>query len=521
MLQFNSRFLLALSTAIKKSLTDNASSTDANDNGTAEAKRKTNEVAASLLPVFRLYCVWFCTYGREIVTSGGALTAMAESLLQHLAEVFTLLCAETYNRDDLASSHYLLPEDVEAQGLEPLTPDKVPEACRCFCESDGNPKPTLASPDNRLPADGETMARILDILRCAYFLAEDIPIPLAHQVKDGWLIFEYRPCGVIGEAQQQTTFTEAPAQEPLQSNAPVAVAQVNTRTEATKAERSNSQAMNESRSDANHPEDTVINMLTPFLKPPTPNQASEAVVADETSYGMHTATANEVFGSMKPDPSPVRSISSGKFQQLPWDWFNTPRPEKGGLTASNSGRAASLSNMSPGMSPNVNGGGLPRPEDPFYTPANHPGRSASLAMTRNLSASSLSNKEDSHRAQLLESFNADRTRVSPFSEWGNNRNMPAPVGQANWNAGALGIFPNSSNHSEFSNPSSLYQGTPANGVRQAGNNASRNVDLDQAHKPSQPERMPNGTSSQGKFRMDDKRTSYDEAIFRSAYQGGK
>lgn len=518
MLQFNSRFLLALSTAIKKSLTDNASSTDANDDSTAEAKRKTNEVAASLLPIFRLYCVWFCTYGREIVTSGGAFIAMAESLLQNLADVFTLLCAETYNRDDLASSHYLLSEDVEVQGLEPLTPDKVPEACRCFCDRDGNPKPTLASPENRLPADGETMARILDILRCAYFLTEDTAIPLAHQVKDGWLIFEYRPCRISDEAQQQTTFTEAPVQEAPQSKATAIVEPVNIRTtEATEAERSNSLAINEPRSDANHPEDTVINMLTPFLKPPTPNQASEAVVADDTSYGMHTATANEVFGSMKTDPSPARSISSGKFQQLPWDWFNTPRPENGGLTASSSGRAASLSNMSPGMSPNVNGGGLPRPEDPFYTPANHPGRSAGLAMTRNLSATSLSTKEDSHRAQLLESFNADRTRVSPFSEWGNSRHTPAQAGQGNWHAGALGIFPNSSNHSEFSNPSSLYQGTPANGVRQAGNKASRNMNLNQTRKPSQPERMQNGTSSQGKFRMDDKRTSYDEAIFRSAY----
>lgn len=521
MLQFNSRFLLALSTAIKKSLTDNASSTDANVDKTGEAKRKTNEVAASLLPIFRLYCVWFCTYGREIVASGGAFTAMVESLIQNLADVFTLLCAETYNRDDLASSRYLLPEDVEMQGLEPLTPDKVPGACRCFCESDGNPKPTLANPENRLSGDGETMARILDILRCAYFLTEDTAIPLGYQVKDRWLVFEYRPCGVSNEAQQQTTFTEAPVQEVPQSKATAVVAQANKRIQATKVERSNSAAVNEPRNDVNHPEDTVINMLTPFLKPPTPNQASEIVVPDETSYGMHTATANEVFGSLKTDPSPARSISSGKFQQLPWDWFNTPRPENNGLTASHSGRAASLSNMSPGMSPNVNGGGLPRPEDPFYTPANHPGRSASLAMSRNLSATSLSTNDDTHKAQLLESFNADRTRVSPFSEWGNSRNTPAQTGQANWNTGALGIFPNSSNHSEFSNPSSLYQGTPANGVRQTSNNAPRNMNLDQARKPSQPERMQNGTSSQGKFRMDDKRTSYDEAIFRSAYQGGK
>lgn len=509
-LRFNIRFFWTICTVIAKDLETSFGVLSETTDTSQDAKM--GDVAEALLPTLRLYCVWFCSNRADIIEPEVAATSQ---LFKSLATIFSLLCTETYNRTDLASSPYLLAEDVEIRGLEPLCEDKVPQPCRCFCLDDGTLKPNLYNPEQRMGGDGEKMARILDILRCAYFLSEDAGVPLAHQVTNGLLVFEYKAqiaAGVTAGVRDATSTTVSPqsAGAPLE----------NARTTECPQQHNPPRVQNE----VGHPENTVMNMLTPFLKPPTPNQLAENSEQEESSYGMHTSTANEVFASLPADPSPARSISSAKFQQLPWDWFNAPRPENATATANSGSRAESLSHVSPGVSPNAganNVGGARRPDDPFYSPAYQQARSASMAMSRTFSAGgNAANADDQRRAQFLESFQGDHNRVSPFREWTSRMGASEQLMQASWSPGvAPAAMPNSSSVSDFSNLSSIYGGTPANALG-IESGASRGMANGFGHdrNPSYGDRI---NAQQKSLRMDDKRSNYDEAILRSAYHGNK
>ncbi|KAM3443133.1 hypothetical protein NHJ13734_002019 [Beauveria thailandica] len=553
---FNVKFFATFASVLEANLKEKVSKADdlADDDND-----KVSQLTESLLPALRIYSMWIAVsrqelFGHAAATAEGSLTGV---MMDTAARVFSLICVETYNKNNLVSCPYLLPEDLDILGFQPLNKSVVPEPCRSFCGQNGRVKPHLYSPEQRLTPQMEKLARILDILRCAYFLAEDVAVPLSCRVVEDWLLFEYQP-----SQHQPEPPAEAPALRKELVATPATINMQKRRSVQTHAqERQDSPKLSNGKQleaatappkpstvppapankdgEVGDAESTVINMLAPFLKPPTPQPQPGINENDATpSYSAQHNTTRDLHLSAhqrQVDPSPTRSISSGKFEPLPWEWFNTPRPARG----DNSPLPAA------GMSPITPGVPLGKFDDPFSVPsatsradATDAGSGGSHHFPRvhshsNIRAADMginlsggSTAEHAHRAALLHTFAAaggrppsTGARTSPFSHWGESRatggasggsrhsGLSAPPGLLTPDA-----VPHSSSAgslSQFSHPSSLYHGTP--GAPAANYNIGGHYLFQQPQQSQQP--------LQRIFQADNTTSSYDEAILRAAYEG--
>ncbi|EGX94444.1 Telomerase activating protein Est1 [Cordyceps militaris CM01] len=559
---FNIKFLATITTVLEEKLQENMS--EAADDETD----KTSGIAESLLPALRIYSMWIAVSRQELfaqpaATADGSLTG---AMMDTMARVFTLMCVETYNKENLVSCPYLLPEDLDNLGFQPLSETTVPEPCRSFCEQNGKVKPHLYSPEQRLSPQAEKLARILDILRCGYFLAEDSTVPLSCRVVENWLLFEYQP-----SQHQPEPLVEAPV--------PILRKETAATSSAIHVQKRRSVHTNpqEHRHDSPNPssgkqqevvtvlpklptappapanqdgevgdaESTVINMLAPFLKPPTPQP--HPGLREIEPLSSYAAQRNSAAGDLlnthqrQLDPSPTRSIPSGKFEPLPWEWFNTPKPVRGDNSPLS---AAGMSPITPGMP-------LGRFDDPFSVPST-PSRAAmdisatgshfprvyshgnmrAAAADMGINLSGGSTAEHAHRSALLQSFAAAAAtgvrppstsatpgaRTSPFSHWG-GENAAGAGGGGHRHSGlsappglpAPESMPHSSSAgslSQFSHPSSMYHGTPGPAVANYGIGGHYHFQQQQQQQPLR--RL---------FQADTTTSSYDEAILRAAYEG--
>jgi hypothetical protein len=489
------------------------------------------------LPLLRIYGMWLAARRQEIFAAGQALGAVLPDMVKAISKVFSLLCNDKYTQEALAPCPYLLAEDVETQGLLPLAEDKVPEACRYYCSEDGGLKPRLPSPEHRLRPFQETLARILDILRCGYFLAEDDSCPLSYQVSEQGLVFEHKPLSVQNEpAHQPMSIVNSPARE------------TKSKTKTTSHQRK----VSESRQVENDPavngtarrsfvaspetqlpreepspddaDNTVINMLTPFLRPPTPEKVqSNHQSTDESSYGMNSTTANEVFEMLHAEPPPIGSLPSGKFAPLPWAWVYTPTPHRGSDASASAYKGAFDAPVSPNVASREMSRNVSTFEDPYTNSAPQlppmpipRATSGMMASPRVASAA-----EEAHRNNLLQTFGSSSApRTSSLSQWSQNSNrLPNDMNPQSYvHRQVSNGYPTSSAMSGFSHPSSLYQGTPSNGASFGMPNGGY-VDMNRYDRNRGQESVP--ASSGRRFQMDETTSSYDAAILQAAFYGNK
>lgn len=490
-------------------------------------------VVEALLPILRVYVMWIAARRHELCSAAQTFGSAVSNMMQSLANVFTRLCAVTYNQESLASCSYLLSEDMEILGFCPLSAETVPEACRCFCLEDGQVKTYLQAPKSRMEPLQEAMARVLDILRCAYFLAEDENVPFATNVSSNQLTFSYRP---EITSQPQSTSSSTPVAPGGSANSlspratltpsrgsrapqPKQISQITSPQTENRHKQTQQQHNPANDTGIDDAENTVINMLTPFLKPPTPQPHQTTRSLEESSYGMHTATANELLAQFHKESSPNGSVPSGKFEPLPWAWFNTPKPDNGHDSLTLGGQDGFSARGSPFDSPRDSFPGGSALDDPFATPGrNYPGAFANSHLPSRGAQESSNPGDAVHRNQLLQAFAGPNvSRSSPFANWAENRNPPglsngAPASP--WTQHA----PISTATSGFSHPSSLYQGTPSNapsvglGLGQPTNEPDHHGQTRFAHP---------GQGNTRNFQMDQTTTNYNEAILQAAYHDKK
>ncbi|KAF4452250.1 Protein SMG7 [Fusarium austroafricanum] len=534
-LRINAQFILAFCSALVSELTDIVGRESRHSEDPATAK--SSLIIEALLPLLRIYGMWLAARRQEIFAAGKALGTVLPDMMKSISKVFSLLCNETYTQENLASCPYLLSEDIETQGLLPLAPDQVPQACRSYFLESGSLKPRLPSQEKRLSPFQETLARILDILRCAYFLGEDNSCPLTFHVSESGLIFEYEEVPVqIEIVTQPMSIVNSPARE-IKSKPKTATRQPNVSENrpmesrpATKDPARQSFVTSietQPPQEQSLPDDadtTVINMLAPFLRPPTPEQVQPGHGStDEASYGMHSTTANEVFGMLQAEPSPTSgSMPSGKFEPLPWAWVYTPTPHKDS-DVSASFKDAFNAAVSPHFSAHKTSRTVSTFEESLTNstpqlPAIPTPRAASGTMASPRVSSAA---EAAHRNSLLQTFaSSSAPRTSVFSQWGQNSNR-VPTETAPQSFGhnqAPNGYPTSSTLSAFSHPSSLYQGTPVNGAA-FGMSAGAYMDMNRYECNRTQDPAP--ASSGRRFQMDETTSSYDAAILQAAFYGNK
>ncbi|PON27879.1 hypothetical protein TGAM01_v203016 [Trichoderma gamsii] len=510
----------------------------------SEESQTQTSVIEALLPVLRVYGMWLAARRTEISTVADVFGAIIPEMIQNMSRIATIFSSEYYSLENLKTCPYLLPEDIQNLGFQPLNEDDLPEECRVYCDEDGDCKPyPHALEEGCGSASSERIGRIFDVLRCAYFLASDDAFPMTYKIDGNFLIFRYQPVAEKPQAQQNpeddTTSVaselEAVDREesfetkiipdalaipelaiPELEATEVAKPPVSTRQEASRLLLNEDDDIYEDSEAMNRGAETVLDVVAPFLRPLTP--------VDESSFGMHTSTANEVFGSLNTEASPTESITSGKFAPLPWAWFGTPNPHGArdpALPVSQSaqnvqnvqnGRNGQNGRRSTRHSPSASMAASHLLEDPFTTP----GRDAPENRPRNMANGVASPPNTSarrlHREQLLQAFgNGSSTpRTSSFSHWSHSSNSNSsrpPVPMATMQeSNHYPAWTNQSSISSFSHTSSLYHGTPANGLQ---------YNMQLAVDPSRVLQEPINNH----FQIDKTTSNYNNAVMRSAYQG--
>jgi hypothetical protein len=542
-LRFNAKFIHTFCKAFESELRKAVSSAEGLDHqlDTTEEVQEKTSVIESLLPVLRLYGMWLTARRNELSSMADAFGAVIPEMVQNVAKIFTLLCAEYYNLENLKSCPYLLPEDIQILGFRPLNEEQLPKHCRAYCGEDGNYKPHSQTLEGCPSQSSERIGRILDILRCAYFLANDSAFPMAYRVDGAALIFEYRQTAEQPQAQQnseqeiaqiigvspaadkeelnQATVNSLELAIPELAMPDVAETSVSDPRESSRLLLDGDSDIYEDSEVMDRATETVLDMVVPFLRPPTPMQLQPRS-PEESSYGMHTSTANDVFGSFKTEPSPTASIASGKFEPLPWAWFGTPNPHGARDTALPVNQDPHNGHRSTTHSPNASVAANNLLEDPFITPGRDISGNPSRNIANGVGSPPSTTTRRFHREQLLQAFNNSTStpRTSSFSHWSHNSNAsrpPAAVAmmQESQNYGAVPI---PSGTSTFSHPSSLYQGTPANGLQY-----NTQFTADQNHVFQNALIRETNQTVNSHFQIDKTTSNYNDAVMRSAYQGSR
>ncbi|KFA63451.1 hypothetical protein S40285_00320 [Stachybotrys chlorohalonatus IBT 40285] len=520
-LALNARFIFTLCNVMSTELVEATSKEDLD--GTAKAGSM--QIVDALLPLLRTYCMWLATCRHALFGAADSAGTQASTMMQSLAQTFTLLCDETYKHENPASCPYLLAEDLEFRGARPLDEEQVPQPCRSYSQVDGSIKPYPPAPEQRLTPPRESLARILDVLRCAYFLAEDDSVPLVHRVQGGRLVFQYQQKHLNMVARSEAAPTNGPsmnAVEPAatrQQRVPVAVqespepADIPSLQGPIAVPDVEPRQLTEVEEAAEH---TVFQMLAPFLRPPT-SEPPRILSPAHISHGAQNVALRANSSSFSAEPSPTGSVEPGKFEPLPWNWVYTPTPHTAQEQTMAEGQEAFLTHASPGLQSAGINNARHSVDDPFVSPTRASYDAQAPQDVGLASRSPSSAVEEAHRNDLLQSFvNAGpSSRRSIFSTYGTaanaSRKESEPSTFAHWRT--PGLDNPLSSASEFSHPSSLYQGTPANG---AGNRRGTAYEL-----PANQAQLPglhqgNSRSSQ----IDRVTLNYDAAVFDAAHYTG-
>ncbi|PFH56928.1 hypothetical protein XA68_15754 [Ophiocordyceps unilateralis] len=457
-LRFNALFILMLCGVIHKELREVVSEDLIGDAMEIPA------VVASLLPILRVYCVWFATHRLELIGASHAFGAVIPNMMQSMADVFTSVFAVTSTYDKLPTCLYLLSEDRELRGHHMLTGEDVPLKCRVYCDNSGNMKPEVTDSKQRLPRAEENVARAFDVLRCAYFLHEDASTPISHRhINPKRLVYEYRPDMVPLASEDVAMASSTSGQSPATRVAEPA--QLQETTTAAAAERASQSDPVPASAEEEHTEQTVISMLTPFLKPPAFTRQNHARYPSDAPYGVESTPAN---GEAYTSPASCGHSGSIALFAFPGAWDYTPKPDSEQYATFSAGKEAftrASRNNSPRDSMTTSPLG-----DPFATPGQDgAGRDARAYAPnhRNPSSGSGSAGDKTHRDRKLQAFlGATSPRTPSLVQPGASK---GPSRQS-LGAGSSSRAPHSiqsfltPGSVDFSHPSSLYIGTPANGI---------------------------------------------------------
>jgi hypothetical protein len=353
-LRLNARFVHVLSRVLKSELdrilSQTSSSVQGNSSTPGDPSNKRPEelspVVESILPLLRIYSSWVVGKRDDIVRAEDTLEPYIKDMYRSLTKAMTSLCM-AYQGQTLAIVKYLLPEDEEAMGLLTLDDNYLPPGCRLNYDDDLHQvKPAFGQCGGpRLDATGEMNGRVLNILQCGYFLANDDKFPFICQASGGNLTFSFVEDGLlpVKASAQDDAVPDSPAA--LSSTGPPAndEASVHSQVDSPQSSQFDALSPKTTISFGREQEDfmvenSVFHMLSDLLEPPEAQPKS----ATQTSSAPPRPLA-PVAGNGGDEPQRVSSPPGGVSAQkpiptLPWNYFYQTAPADGGFQSQGRGQ---------------------------------------------------------------------------------------------------------------------------------------------------------------------------------------
>ncbi|KAI1777943.1 hypothetical protein F4818DRAFT_456919 [Hypoxylon cercidicola] len=387
LLRFNIRTVAMLLRLLKTGLLDESATFPAPEDenpstGDGESPICFSQLLMTLFPLIRLYISWIYVSRADAEKYREFLEPYVSDVYRLLADTLTLLNAiidEATNTT--TSSKYLLPEDAEALGLRPFSDENLPlfvQTVELFSpKKDKARKPRQRVFGYQYQTHTEALWRIRDIVYCGILLAESPTYPLALYLAnhDGRNIECW---SFTDDAPSQTSMSEASMSRMLNK-----LKFGDTKPKPEKSESAYSQSkLGPSGVDTAGPSDVIaagpsrvdtpessqhssganrtdpkpqrrldkgksvmkqapisqvdadlirdsemIDMVNKLVDPVEDSRPQSSQAHTDTSYGMNTTMANDIFGGLNTDsaqPSP-------KFKAIPnlsWDYFYAPTPHR-------------------------------------------------------------------------------------------------------------------------------------------------------------------------------------------------
>ncbi|KAI1085865.1 hypothetical protein F5B20DRAFT_567685 [Whalleya microplaca] len=370
LLRFNIRTILALLRLLKTALLDESAVTPIADSGSKDDESTVcfSQRLLKLIPLFRVYMAWICISGTDLVKYQAYLEPYVRDVYRFLADTLTLLNGRIDQSHPTTSSKYLLPEDNEALGLRPFCDPELPLflQAEAVLDSDLLPKkPKVRKPRQQVfgrqyNPHTETIWRIRDIAFCGILLVRSANFPVAitilnHEGRDieSWVYLDETPLQVYvdgpGLSRMLTNLkmndTEVLPHDLVNKGLNLSRPGTNTVefqqvpaanqggiSSESQQRLNKGKAIEENAADS-HPDSDVsedrdmINMVNKLLDPDLDTHHQSSQTRADTSYGMDSSKANEVFGGLATNamqPSP----KSKTIPNLPWGYFYTPTPHR-------------------------------------------------------------------------------------------------------------------------------------------------------------------------------------------------
>ncbi|KAI1180437.1 hypothetical protein F4777DRAFT_316019 [Nemania sp. FL0916] len=375
LLRFNIRMMLVLLRALCRVLGDSMITSGEPSSSSIDGESCITFASSltKLLPLFRFYLAWSYVTRADLVEYQEYLEPHIKEVYRLLADVLTSLNVYIDQTMEIVSSKYLLAEDLEAQGLRSLGDRRLPLFLHVEEQQGSVPpkrvktrKPQQGVFGRRFSQNTETVWRIRDIICCGVYLAGSakFPINLTTETKHGrevevWVFVDgetERPLSSneaclsrllsklnfrdVKDAPETLTEKEA-SKQPAQhaKNGPSSITENGLapsmpQLASTSNERKGKSKANDQYTSSTNYQDSdvcadseMVNMVDKLLGPIDDIRPPSSLMQTEPSYGMHSSTANEVFGNLETSPVQPSPVSKA-LPSLPWDYFYTPTPHR-------------------------------------------------------------------------------------------------------------------------------------------------------------------------------------------------
>ncbi len=359
-LRFNTRAILAVGRLVEKEMQDAVGHAHAAEGGDVDGDGGISKRPASLgaafdtrLPLLRISMAWLRACQKDIVEYKLYLDPYVSDMHKVLTRCLSLF-VQVLSGAEVTSAPYLLPEDVETVGLVSL------DDWAALHSSSGDLKPRFDDLGvQRQSSELETLARIYDIVHRGVALVGNDAFPwVANTTQQGSqevMTISYAedyqsagpPMPLPNTARVDVgglpASIDVPDNTGLDEFASEALGQLRLGQSTRPTGPSDSPGIDFQEpplgSDLNVDIETY-NRVQNFLTPPE-IPADAQLRESSSSYGMHSATADEVFGQLQLPTSPAAVPGTAKtFPGLPWDFVFTPTPNRPGQRDITSGVTA-------------------------------------------------------------------------------------------------------------------------------------------------------------------------------------
>lgn len=293
-LTFNIRFMHALLEILLPELEDLAVGEDIPNSSSHKPQEKISVTCRRVLPALRQYSVWILTRYTHLLnyavgTSENRLHII--NMWKSHAAVLTKLL-DYFQGFELKASTYLLEEDETTIGFKPFNSPSIPLDCRMHTDAEEVPKPHITDPGvKRNHPNMEMQCRVHDMLIIGWKLQENESYPLHFNQSDGTFVSDESiiSTALLPSPRYSTNSSQLASPLPVLQSTPEPI------------HLAVQPAPVRSNSDHSHDSwETEMQSMVRSLVDGKVNERSRQkhTSSNESSYGMHSETVQEVFGQL-------------------------------------------------------------------------------------------------------------------------------------------------------------------------------------------------------------------------------